>query len=423
MVRYGSLSVGLGLLGALACGAPSQPAEAPAQQAAAPQGQWGMEEDPPEAPARAALPVTPATGPHAPPTVNPFEGVQLYVNPDYTQKVEAAAKAVPAMAAQIKKVAKQPTGLWLVQMDSLKHLPGWLDDAAKQSKKAGKPVVPVFLVYNMPNRDCSAKSSAGELTLENEGEKRYRADFIDKIAEQFKARPEQRAIVILEPDSLPNMATNLGIPKCAESQHVYRNSVAYAIAQLSLPNVAVYLDAAHAGWLGWAGNRGKMAEIFKEVLTAAGGIDRIRGFATNVSNYTSLDGEANKKLESSNPSPNELTFVKNLNESLEAVGIKGKGFIIDTSRNGKDGIRTKWGNWCNVKGAGLGERPRVAPAPLIDAYLWVKPPGESDGTADKAAARFDENCVSPDAAPEAPEAGDWFQPYFVELVKNAQPPL
>jgi len=283
--------------------------------------------------------------------------------------------------------------------------------------------VPILLVYNLPNRDCSAKSSAGELTLENDGEKRYRTEFIDKIVAQIKAHKNQRLVVILEPDSLPNIATNLNVPKCAESQDVYRNSVAYAISQLSLPNVWIYLDAAHAGWLGWDGNRNKIATIYKEVLTQAGGVDRIRGFATNVSNYTSLDGEANKKLEASNPAPNELTYVQKLSESLEGAGIKGKGFLIDTSRNGKDGIRTKWGNWCNVKGAGIGERPRVKPAPLLDAYVWGKPPGESDGTSDPSAKRFDENCKSADAAPDAPEAGQWFQSYFLDLVKNANPPL
>jgi cellulose 1,4-beta-cellobiosidase len=115
--------------------------------------------------------------------------------------------------------------------------------------------------------------------------------------------------------------------------------------------------------------------------------------------------------------------VQKLNESLEKAGITGKGFIIDTGRNGKDGVRTKWGNWCNVKGAGIGERPKIKPAPLIDAYLWVKPPGESDGTSDKNAKRFDENCVSPDAAANAPEAGEWFQSHFLEMAKNANPPL
>lgn len=376
----------------------------------------------PVEPVLPALPVEPATRPSAPHDLNPFEGAQFYINPDYQKKLAATARAVPDHAQAIEKVKRQPTALWLVQRDSLQDLPRWLDDAAKQQRAIKKPVVQVFLIYNLPNRDCSAKSSAGELTVESGGEKRYR-EFIDQIAELFKARPKQRIVAIVEPDSLPNIATNLNLPVCAKSQNIYRNSVAYAISKLSLPNVHVYLDAAHAGWLGWDANRTQIAKIFKEVLIAAGGADRIRGFATNVSNYTAIEGEASKQLEPSNPAPNELIYVQKLNASLEAVGIHGKRFIIDTSRNGRDGVRTAWGNWCNVKGAGIGERPRANPAPLVDAYFWVKPPGESDGASDKSAARFDENCVSPDAAPDAPEAGLWFQSYFLELVKNAHPPF
>ena len=78
--------------------------------------------------------------------------------------------------------------------------------------------------------------------------------------------------------------------------------------------------------------------------------------------------------------------------------------LIDTSRNGWGGTarptgaehvdrrrhlrqrqsridrRIHAGNWCNQTGAGLGERPKAAPAAGIDAYVWVKPPGESDGS-------------------------------------------
>ncbi len=409
------------LLLAAACTPAAQPAETAPGEAAAPAGQWSTGPEEKKIEPIAAMPVEPAKGPHSAPDVNPFAGAGLYVNPDYMAKVEKTAKEVPEIAPAVKKLGKVPTAMWLESLGALQHLPRWLDEAAKAEKAAGKPLVPVFLVYDLPNRDCSAKSSAGELTVENGGEQKYRSEFIDKIAEQFAARPKQKIVVILEPDSLPNIATNLEIEKCALSEKIYRNSVAYAISKLSLPNVSIYLDAAHAGWLGWDGNRAKIAQIFKEVLDQAGGPDRIRGFATNVANYTSLDGEENRKLESSNPCPNEHTFVEKLNANLEAVGIKNKGFIIDTSRNGKDGIRSKWGSWCNVKGAGLGERPKIAPRPLVDAYLWVKPPGESDGTAERGAPRFDESCVGPDSDPAAPQAGEWFQSYFVGLVKNANP--
>ena len=56
-------------------------------------------------------------------------------------------------------------------------------------------------------------------------------------------------------------------------------------------------------------------------------------------------------------------------------------------------------------------------------FFWASTPGESDGTTDRKAARFDENCVSDDAMPGAPEAGELFAPYLIELAKNANPPL
>jgi cellulose 1,4-beta-cellobiosidase len=128
-------------------------------------------------------------------------------------------------------------------------------------------------------------------------------------------------------------------------------------------------------------------------------------------------------MESSDPCYNEMVYVKKLAVGLSDNGVRNKGFIIDTARNGKGGIRKVWGHWCNIKGAGLGERPRAAPAPFIDAYFWIKPPGESDGISDPTQPRFDAECASEESAPGAPQAGVWFQSYFVDLVRNAVPPL
>ena len=231
----------------------------------------------------------------------------------------------------------------------------------------GQPTLSVFVLCDLPNRDCAANASAGELAVEANGEARYRSEFIDPIAAQFEAHADQPIVAIVEPDSLANMATNMYLPKCAASAAAYRNSIVYALKRLALPNVSVYLDAAHAGWLGWDQNRIKIANVFKRVLQEAGGIDMIRGFATNVSNYTHLRNRDGAALALTNPCPNEITYVKMLAETLNMYGLPGKGFIIDTSRNGRGGIRHQWGNRCNVKNAGLGERPRAEPMPGIDA--------------------------------------------------------
>lgn len=354
---------------------------------------------------------------------NPFKGVRFFLNPDYIEQVESTARKFPDLAAKLRKVEQYPTGLWLDSIAQVATLPRWLDEAKQQQAESGEPTLAVVVLCNLPNRDCAAEASAGELAVEANGEARYRTEFVDPIAAQFAAHSEQPIVAIVEPDSLPNMATNMHIPKCAASADAYRNSIAYAIKKLALPNVSVYLDAAHAGWLGWDVNRFKIAKIFRRVLEQAGGVHLIRGFATNVSNYTHLSNRDGAALALTNPCPNEISYVKMLAETLEMHGVRGKGFIIDTSRNGRGGIRHQWGSWCNIKGAGLGERPRAEPIRGIDAYFWVKPPGESDGVSDPSQPRFDEMCAGRDALPGAPQAGKWFEAHFLDLVRYANPPL
>jgi cellulose 1,4-beta-cellobiosidase len=354
---------------------------------------------------------TPSTG-------NPFEGATFYINPAYIAKVEAAAKQSPATAAQFRKVEAYPTAIWLDSIAAAKDVGRSLDAAAAQQKKTGKPVVAVFVVYDLPNRDCAAASSAGELAVESGGEARYKTEFIDVIAQAFQAHPTVRIVSVVEPDSLGNLATNLKLPTCKASDAAYRHSVEYAIRVLSMPNVSLYLDAAHAGWLGWPRNRETIARIFSEVLTAAGA-DRVRGFATDVSNYDVLTASPTKPS-NGNPCVDEITYTQKLSDSLAKVGVTGKTFLIDTSR---DGVALSTDNWCNIKGAGIGERPKASPAPGIDAYYWIKPPGDSDGTSDPAAPRFDKACALPSSAVGAPQAGVFFLPYFTELVANAKPAL
>jgi cellulose 1,4-beta-cellobiosidase len=367
----------------------------------------------------------PITAPTAapPPAVNPFQGARFYVDPEFAKMVARVPTTGPEDAARMKKVASYPTAVWLESLETAKLAGPTLDDALKQEAGGGGPIVPVFVVYNLPNRDCAAEGSRGELFVDKNGEALYQTQFIDVIAAAFAAHPSQKIAVVLEPDSLPNLVTNAEVPTCAAAEQIYRRGVAYAISKLSMPNVFIYMDAAHAGWLGWPKNLPKAVTVFKEVLATAGGADRIRGFALNVSNYDPVKEPKAQKSGPDDPSQDELGYAEDLAAGLAKVGITGKAFVIDTARNGKGGIRSTPGNWCNVRGAGLGERPTIAPAPNIDAYLWIKTPGESDGTTDRKAARFDENCVSDDAVPGAPEAGELFAPYLIELAKNATPPL
>jgi cellulose 1,4-beta-cellobiosidase len=366
--------------------------------------------------------ITPPTAP-PPPAVNPFAGARFYGDPEFVRTVARTQAPTPEDAARLKKLATFPTAVWLESVETAKLAATTLDDAHKLEAAGGGPVVPVFVIYDLPNRDCAAAGSRGELFVDKGGEARYQTEFIDVIAAAFAAHPTQKLAVILEPDSLPNLVTNLELPSCAAAADVYRRSVAYAVSRLSMPNVFIYLDAAHAGWLGWPKNLPRAVTLFKEVLQTAGGADRIRGFALNVSNYDPAVDPARTPRDRTSAASDETGYAADLTRALARVGVTGKGFVIDTGRDGRAYIRSIASSWCNVKGAGLGERPRAAPSSLIDAYLYVKVPGESDGTSDPNAPRFDPTCASDDAMPGAPQAGKMFDAYLIDLLKNANPPF
>jgi len=294
-----------------------------------------------------------------------------------------------------------------------------------------------IVVYDLPNRDCAAAASNGEIACADAtcaaGINTYKTQYIDPLVAVLSAFPDLTIVTVVEPDSLPNLATNLGVAKCTQAQTAYINGVAYAVQQLStLSNVHIYVDAAHGGWLGWQQNLNSAVTIFQQVLTLAGGASKIRGFSTNVANYqplgstTSTDDPCNLASQY-NFAINEVKYVSLLNATLVAAGLSGMHYIIDTGRNGVPNSRTDCSNWCNIKNAGLGVPPTTNTASSgltnIDAYFWVKPPGESDGTSDATSPRYDYHCSSVDSAIPAPEAGNWFSSEFVALATNASPSL
>jgi cellulose 1,4-beta-cellobiosidase len=94
-----------------------------------------------------------------------------------------------------------------------------------------------------------------------------------------------------------------------------------------------------------------------------------------------------------------------------------------TARNGVQPTKQNaWGDWCNVIGTGFGVRPTTNTGnALEDAFVWVKPGGECDGTSNTTSPRYDAHCGYSDALQPAPEAGTWFEAYFVQLLTNANP--
>lgn len=357
---------------------------------------------------------------------NPYQNKLQYINYRFVDHIDSSISRAPEKKDVLNKVKQIPVAVWLDNLATIPTIKEHLARARNLQQTSGKKVVATFVIYNLPNRDCAAAASNGELSV---GElSRYKSEYIDAITKEFQAFSDISIVGVVEPDSLPNLVTNLGVQKCSAAQDVYKDGISYALRQLSsLPHVSLYLDAAHEGWLGWPNNRDGFARLVAEVLTKAGSNNAIRGLATNVANYNNISTFTNGQAEypiDFNPAWNETSYVQLLKSSLESVGIVGKGFIIDTSRTRVQPVQNKkLQEWCNIKGAGLGLRPAVNPLPDVDAFVWVKTPGESDGISSQSSPRFDFHCSSADSFTPAPEAGEWNHDYFMELVKNASPPL
>jgi cellulose 1,4-beta-cellobiosidase len=232
-------------------------------------------------------------------------------------------------------------------------------------------------------------------------------------------------VLIIEPDSLANLITNLSVSKCANAKSTYLELVDYALQTLNLENVAMYIDAGHAGWLGWSANLSPAAQLFAQVYSDAGKPAALKGLASNVANYNGWSLSSAPSYTQGNSNYDEEHYINALGPLLESEGWEGVKFVVDTSRNGKQPTgQSEWGDWCNQKGTGFGVQPTSNTGnSYVDAFVWIKPGGECDGTSNTSAARYDFHCGLSDALQPAPEAGTWFEAYFEQLLTNANPSL
>ncbi|THZ07280.1 glycoside hydrolase [Aureobasidium pullulans] len=356
---------------------------------------------------------------------NFFAGRQLYANPFYASEIAAAIPSLPAsLKPKASAVAKIGTFVWLDTAAKVPTMDTYLTDIEKQNAAGASPeIIGGFVVYDLPNRDCAALASNGELTVANDGLTKYKA-YVDSIAAIVKKHSKTKIVLLIEPDSLGNLVTNLGVAKCQEAHDTYISGVEYALKTLNFDNVSMYIDGAHSGWLGWLANIGPAADLFASVYAGAGKPKALRGLVTDVSNYNGFDLASKPVYTESNPNYDEKHYINAIAPLLTAQGFPAH-FIVDQGRSGvQPTAQLQQGDWCNVIGTGFGVRPTTNTGDaLVDAFVWVKPGGESDGTSDTSAARYDAHCGYADALKPAPEAGTWFQAYFEQLLRNANPAL
>ena len=266
---------------------------------------------------------------------NPLAGMPFYVNPN-SAAMRAAQQANPP-SPELTAIANTPQAYWIVPGSSAATVAKYTGDAAA----AGS--LPVFTIYGIPHRDCGSFAAGGFGSGAD-----YRG-WIDGIAADLGASP---AAIVVEPDALA-MADCLSADQRQERYDLIR----YAVESLTRdPAAAVYVDAGHLRW--------HSAEDMAARLNQAG-VARARGFSLNTANFFTTEDEIG------------------YGEAISGL-TNGSHYVIDTSRNGVGPAPDSGLNWCNPGGRALGTPPTAATAGAhADAYLWIKRPGESDGTCDK----------------------------------------
>lgn len=300
-------------------------------------------------------PTPPTTGSSANSTGDPLGGDQFYVNPNDSAVREEntlISQGQSAQAAQLEPIAREPEAIWLTYDGSQSVVPGVMSAAASSG------TVPVFVVYNIPWRDCGSYSSGGASSAGD-----YQS-FIDSIVSEIG---QGKAVLIVEPDALTEMS-------CLSSaqQQTYYQLLSYAVQRLdSDANASVYVDAGHPGWQSASTEAGELSQVLGSTRA---------GFAVNVSNFVST--------------ASDISYGTQISQQTG-----GRHFVIDTSRNGAN---VPSGQWCNPSSAGLGADPTTdTGSPLVDADLWIKGLGESDG-----------QCNG------GPSAGQFWLSYALQLVAN-----
>ena len=276
----------------------------------------------------------------APPqaTGNPLASVKLWVDPSSNAMLRANSIRAkePEHAAILDKIAKQPQALWLGEWNSNVYRTVQFNIA--HAKEDG--AVAAFVAYNLPHRDCGQESAGG--LAQADDYKRW----IRRIAAGIG---DDAAIVVLEPDALGLLKKDNCLSAAQQTERLALIKDAVRVLRQN-PKAIVYIDSGHAHW--------DPAPVFAESLKEAGIADA-NGFSLNTSNYVTTE--------------ENIAFGKKL-----SALVGGAHFVIDTSRNGTGA--TPDNQWCNPPGRKIGKSPTTTTDdPLVDGFLWLKRPGESDG--------------------------------------------
>lgn len=297
---------------------------------------------------------------------DPFVGATLYVDLDTAGSAYVREKrdSDPQKAALMKKIADQPVTRWFGVGETVSEVRKWIDTVTNAK------ALPIFVLYNIPDRDLGQDSAGGAKNVQ--AYQQWITDIADSIS-------DRKAVVILEPDAVPDIDGMNSEQQRAERLHLLSSAIG---TLKSNQHTAVYLDAGNAEWLS--------VERMIPLLKAAG-VERADGISVNVSNFMT-DADS-------------IAYGERISDAFG-----GKlHIIIDSSRNGNgphpDGM------WRNPPGRALGLPPSAKPVPGHPRVyrLWVKSPEESDGEGET-----DEEGI------QGPPAGELDIEYALELARNAK---
>ncbi|MFF7777709.1 glycoside hydrolase family 6 protein [Streptomyces tanashiensis] len=356
-----------------------------------------------------------------------------------------------ANAVNMAKLASWPQADWFTE-GTPAEVRAEVNGLVRKARAVDR--TPVLVAYNVPGRDCTQYSSGGAASSAA-----YR-QWIDAFAAGIGDR---KALVVVEPDGLALLPRDCGpdVDPTGELTATRVADLAYAVRTLKAkPRTTVYLDAGNVLWR-------PVGDMAQRLLDA--GVQESDGFALNVSNthptdhnarygawmakcmwwategpeetrghtdwcatqyYSPAapnDGTPGNAVDSADPTTWRWTdawFDRTMGDPpADAL----HHFVIDTSRNGLGAWTPEPGKysgdpeiWCNAPGRGLGPRPTAdTGVPLVDAYLWIKIPGESDGSC----TRNTGGTIDPEYGIVDPPAGAWWPDQVHGLARNAAPRL
>ncbi len=379
--------------------------------------------------------------------------------------------------------------------------PAQVERSVRQTMDRAAPEgrVPVLVAYDIPFRDCAQYSGGG--AVDAAAYEAWIAGFARGIGGRKAVvilEPDSLGIIPYNTTIFGSAdwckptitdATGATVPAPGASSDERYAQLQGAIATLtaSAPGASVYLDGTHSDWLGVSE---AAFRIHKAGFDPTSGAPLVKGFFLNVSNFQPTDqlvqfgtwvsqclaavtvgassaiGNFAGCPGQYDPATNYTTV--NYTPAFEATVTAGLAkmlngavatlpFVIDTSRNGRGPLDTapfaaapydqpagvisalKSGAWCNPPGAGAGLRPTASTGiELVDAYLWIKTPGESDGACaiNGGARGWDftaynpwnvtgdaQNAFDPLWGAVDPAAGAWFPAQALELAQQAVPAL